>query len=138
MEPSRLRLLTDILAVYRPASSNGRVWTWKDEEADILARECLCCGVSGHYQQQLEAFLTDRSVVEGICVSGADGWVIDGHHRITAARRLGIRYVTLESLKESHERWSRDHGPVSWHERKVGDRHTCATIPCGASMHGAR
>lgn len=127
----------DFLAQYRPASANERTWTWAEEEADILARECLCCGQAGHYQQQLEAHLARASVVEGICV-GPDGRVWDGHHRITAARRLGIRWLTLESPEENAERWLRDHGPVDWNDRKTGDKHTCPTTPCEEPMHGTR
>lgn len=129
--------LSDILAEYRPASANGRTWTWEEEEADILARECLCCGERGHYQRQLEASLVGADVVEGICL-GADGRIMDGHHRITAARRLGIEWVTTETPEENHERWRRDHGEVGWHERKFGDRHTCESAPCTAPMHGTR
>lgn len=117
--------LADFLASYRPGStSDGR--TWEEEEADILARVCLCCGQPGHYQLQLEAHLlaTGADVVEGICVS-PDGRSWDGHHRITAARRLGIQWVTFESPEENAERWVRDHGHVDWHGRTKGD---CADI----------
>lgn len=132
--------LDDFLARHRPGSANGRTWTWEDEERDILARECLCCDQPGHYQQQLEAWLISMgaTVVEGIC-AGPDGRVWDGHHRITAARRLGIQWVTLESPEENAERWVRDHGDgVSWHDRKVGDRHLCPSTPCEEPMHGTR
>ncbi len=135
--PSQAVPLDVILAHYRPASANGRVWTWEEEEADILARECLCCGEKGHYQRQLEAHLASASVIEGICIS-PDGRIRDGHHRITAARRLGIAWVTLESPEENHERWRRDHGDVPWTERKFGDSHTCEPTSCAAPMHGAR
>lgn len=136
MTPEKMSL-TQFLVKYRPASCNGRTWTWADEEADILARECLCCGEIGHHQQQIEANLAGATVVQGVCVS-PDGRVLDGHHRITAARRLGIPWVAFESPEENHERWRRDHGNVDWHHRTFGDRHTCDSDNCTAPMHGAR
>lgn len=116
------RIALDIfLTQYQPASADDREWTWDDETSDILHRECLCCGVVGHYQQQLETHLAGSEVIVGICV-GPDGRVRDGHHRIVAARRLGIPWVELESPEENAQRWVRDHGHVGWKDRKFGDR----------------
>lgn len=117
--------LADLLASCRPGSADGRTWTWDDEERDILDRECLCCGEPGHYQRQLEAHLAEHGFTDltgGVCL-GTDGRVWDGHHRIVAARRLGIDEVPIETPEENSERWVRDHGQVAWTERKFGDRH---------------
>lgn len=99
-----------------------RVWTWEDEESDILARQCLCCGERGHYQRQLEAHIAEHGLTWGVYVL-PDGRVRDGHHTITAARRLGITHIRLETAEENTERWVRDHGHVSWAERSFGDQH---------------
>lgn len=109
--------LADLLEHYTPGSG----LTWEQEEADILARVCICCGQPGHYQQQLEAHLAEHGLDQGVCL-GNDGRVWDGHHRITAARRLGINTIPLESGEEAGARWLRDHGRVDWHGRKKGDR----------------
>ena len=110
--------LAVLLSKWMPNSRNG--WGWEEEEADILARYCLCCGERGHYQQQLEEWIAREGLTEGICL-GENGRVWDGHHRIVAARRLGIRTVPLESRAEADARWVRDHGYVSWEERLKGD-----------------
>lgn len=109
-----------------PPGGHSQPWTWDDEEADILTRQCICCGNAGHYQEQLEEHLrrygfSDRT---GGVVLGDDGRVGDGHHRIVAARRLGIQMIPVESSVEAGRRWLRDHGPVDWHDRKSGDRST--------------
>lgn len=111
--------LEELLASYTP-SSYAQPWTWDDEERDILARECLCCGESGHYQRALEAHLAEHGLTMGVCLSD-EGEVWDGHHRIVAARRLGITVIPLETVEESRERWRRDHGLVGWDERSFGD-----------------
>lgn len=110
-------LLADLLAQYVPGSGK----TWDEEEAEILARRCICCDQPGHYQQQLEAHIAEHGLDQGVCL-GDDGRVWDGHHRITAARRLGIEFIPLESAEDAGQRWLRDHGPVDWHGRKKGDR----------------
>lgn len=116
--------LAALLAEYAPGSpppqGHQQAWTWGDEEQDILTRECLCCGQPGHYQQMLEAHMTKHGLTEGVCLS-SDGRVRDGHHRIVAARRLGIESIPLESATESEQRWLHDHGPVSWEQRTFGD-----------------
>ncbi len=110
--------LAQLLADYVPYPDRAS-WTWADEEADILARLCICCGQPGHYQRQLEAHLSEHGLTEGVYV-GEDA--IDGHHRIVAARRLGIEVVPLESGAEARQRWIRDHGHVDFAQRKFGDR----------------
>lgn len=110
--------LAMILARYAPGSQSR---TWDDEERDILARRCLCCGQAGHYQHQLEAYVADRGLNGmGVCL-GDDGRVWDGNHRVVAARRLGIENIPVESWDDAQRRWKRDHGPVAWHERTHGD-----------------
>ena len=112
--------LAELLERWLPGSQ-PQPWTWDDEEQDILARACLCCGQPGHYQYQLEDYLRVHGLTQGICL-GTDGRVWDGHHRIVGARRLGIQTIPLESAEDASQRWLRDHGPVSWEERKVGDK----------------
>lgn len=111
--------LTEILAGWLP-SSMPQPWTWDDEERAIFERVCLCCGEVGHHQRQLEAFLAEHGLIEGVCLGG-DGRVWDGHHRIVAARRLGIETVPLESLDDSGARWVRDYGSVAFEDRDWGD-----------------
>lgn len=118
-------IAVDVLtATYRPGSPPprpGMLWTWDDEERDILARVCLCCGEPGHYQRQLEAHVAEHGFTGlGVCL-GTDGRVWDGHHRIVAARRLGIERIPLESAGDAEERWLRDHGEVGWPDRTFGD-----------------
>lgn len=114
-------LLADLLASYAPGSHDPP-WTWDDEEADIFARVCLCCGQPGHYQEQLEAHIAEHGLDGwgGVCL-GTDGRVCDGHHRIVAARRLGIALIPLESKADAGDRWVRDHGEVDWRHRVSGD-----------------
>jgi hypothetical protein len=112
--------LADLLRDYRPGSYDPP-WTWANEERDIRARECLCCGKDGHYQEMLEAHLAEHGLTQGVCLGGA-GRVWDGHHRIIAARRLGIATVPLESREDAAARWLRDHGPVDWGQRRFGDQ----------------
>lgn len=82
--------LVDVLESWRPGSSDATGWDWDAEEADIRSRECVCCGVDGHYQAQLEAYMANRGLPRGNPpLLGDDGRVWDGHHRIVAARKLG-------------------------------------------------
>lgn len=111
-------LLSQLLAEYQPNNMNR--WSWDDEERDILARLCLCCGQPGHYQQMLEAHIAVNGLDQGICL-GENGLVWDGHHRIVAARRLGVKTIPLESREEADARWKKDHGDISWEERTRGD-----------------
>lgn len=93
-----------LLANYLPGPHRGP-WSWDDEEQDIAIRECLCCGVAGHYQEQLEAHIEEYGLVG---VSLADTYVVDGHHRIIGAKHLGIDTIPL--------------GPALENER--GDKHS--------------
>lgn len=111
--------LAEILGAWVP-SSMPQPWSWDDEERAIFERVCLCCGQIGHYQRQLEAFLAEHGLTTAVCL-GEDGRVRDGHHRIVAARRLGIETVPLESDEACEARWLRDHGPVAWEHRERGD-----------------
>lgn len=111
--------LMEILAGWVP-SSMPQPWSWDDEERAIFERVCLCCGEVGHHQRGLEAFLAEYGLSEGVCL-GECGRVFDGHHRIIAARRLGIEVIPLESRDDSGARWLRDFGPVAWGDRTTGD-----------------
>lgn len=106
--------LNHLLTNYRP--SNG---TWDDTEKEILERPCMCCGEPGHYQRELETFLVEYGLTQGVCLGSDQVW--DGHHRIVAARRLGISIIPLESREDADARWLRDHGPIAWEDRKKGD-----------------
>lgn len=86
--------LAAVLERWRPGSYD-EPWTWADEERDLLERACLCCGEPGHYQRSLEAYMAEHGFTQGVCL-GTDGRVWDGHHRIVAAKRLGIELVPLE------------------------------------------
>lgn len=111
--------LSALLAQFRPGSHH-QPWAWEDEAREVLTRECLCCGEPGHYQRRLEAHIREHGLTEGVYL-GRD-LVLDGNHRVVAAIHLGIAEIPLESGEQSHARWLRDHGPIDWHERKVGDR----------------
>lgn len=111
--------LADLMATHRPGTY-PEPWTWEDEEREVFTRICLCCGEAGHYQRQLEAHLREHGLTQGVCLGPDRVW--DGHHRIVAARRLGITDIPLESRREADARWVRDHGPVDWVDRKTGDR----------------
>lgn len=111
--------LDQVLADFRPIS-HPPPWSWDDEDRDIRARPCACCGVPGHHQEKLETYFAKNGLREGV-VLAEDGWVLDGHHRIVAARHLGLQLVPLESVEDSKARWLRDYGPVSWQERRTGD-----------------
>lgn len=104
-----------LLEHYRPHTG-----TWDDTKREILERECMCCGEPGHYQRQLEACLAEHGLDQGVCLGPDQVW--DGHHRIIAARRLGITRIPLEDRPEADARWLRDHGPIAWEDRKKGDR----------------
>lgn len=97
-------------------------WSWDQEEADIRARLCLCCGRPGHHQQLVEQRMAKHGFTDGVCV-GDDGRLHDGHHRIVAARTLGIEFVPIETRDECDARWLRDHGSYVWELRRFGDVH---------------
>lgn len=79
-------------------------WSWEDELKDILDRECLCCGVEGHYQTALEDHMRSQGVFwsEGQIILGEDGRVWDGHHRILAAYRLGWFAIPVDRMKVAY------------------------------------
>ena len=112
--------LDELMASYLPGHRSVE-WSWEDEERDISIRVCLCCGYRGHYQEHLEAYIEKCGLSGmGVCL-GDDGFVWDGHHRIIAAKHLGIPVVPLESRERADARWVRDHGTRSWEERLSGD-----------------
>lgn len=107
--------LVDLLTEYKPAFCD----TWEEAERQTFERPCMCCGVPGHYQRQVEEWIATEGLTEGVYLKG--DVVGDGHHRVVAAIRLGIIEVPLESLDECNARWVRDHGRVDWHDRTFGD-----------------
>ena len=113
--------LSDLIRDFGPwrAKRHPR-WTWQDEAQNVVTRMCLCCGRPGHYQQVLEAHIAANGM-EGMGVYLKEGFVGDGHHRVVAAMNLGIDRIPVESKQDTEARWLRDHGPVSWEERKFGD-----------------
>lgn len=113
--------LDELLRDFAPGRAKKHpAWTWADEAESIRTRMCLCCGRPGHYQEMVEAHIAEHGI-EGLGVYLEPGFVADGHHRVIAAMRLGIDRLPLESKAEAGERWIRDHGYVSWEDRKVGD-----------------
>lgn len=105
-----------------PSRAKNLPWSWGDEIANTLTRQCLCCGRPGHYQQMLEEHIASHGVEGlGILVDD-DGYVGDGHHRVVAAIRLGIEKLPVETGPDAQARWVRDHGCVDWSQRKFGDR----------------
>jgi hypothetical protein len=109
VDPTRL---TPTRALTHPS------WSWTDEGRNTDTRMCLCCGRPGHYQQMVEAHVAEHGVDPVYVESGV---VKDGHHRIVAAIRQGIPAIPTETKAECEARWVRDHGYVSWDERKFGD-----------------
>lgn len=108
--------LASLVADYQP----GGDWkTWEEVEVALLSAICLCCGQPGHYQRMLEAHLSASGLTKGVYLEG--GRLMDGHHRVTAARRLGIDVIPLETREEAAERWVRQHGRVDWRHRAEGD-----------------
>ncbi len=116
---ARYMRLVDLLENYRPGGYD-EPWSWDDMERNIRTRQCLCCGLPGHYQETIEALIRECGLTEGVYLG--DGVVKDGHHRIIAARTLEIDLIPLESGEANSARWMRDHGPVDWQHRKFGDR----------------
>jgi len=110
------------VADVRPTKAKDLPWSWEDEDANIRTRQCLCCGKPGHYQEMLEAYMAEHGV-EGLGILVDDeGYMGDGHHRVVAAIRLGIKRLPVETKDDAQARWVRDHGHVDWHHRKFGDR----------------
>ncbi len=120
--------LEELLASYLPSQHRPSInWTWDDEEQDIAIRVCLCCGLRGHYQEQLESYIRQYGLenmgvylVDYLYKPGGTAW--DGHHRIIAAKHLDIPTIPLESKEDADARWVRNHGTRSWEERIVGDK----------------
>lgn len=98
----------------------GSFDTWAEEEAAIRSRLCLCCGLPGRYQEELEAHLAANGF-EGMGIYVENGRVKNGNHRVIAARNLGIETIPTETKEQAGERWLRDHGPVGWLGRTRGD-----------------
>ena len=74
----------EIMEFWRPGS-HDEPWTWADEAADLAG--------------ELDDMINDIQV-NGILhpvVLGVDGRVWDGHHRILAARALGVRVPVIDS-----------------------------------------
>lgn len=100
----------------------GNPWrTWEEVERDIRSRLCLCCSQPGHHQEKVESYMAAHGV-DGMAVCVYDDMrVHDGHHRVLAARHLGIERLPLESIDDAGARWVRDHGAVDWTRRRLGD-----------------
>lgn len=86
--------LAEVMRRWRPGSYDPP-WDWDDEERELHAFVCACCGEPGHYQRQLEEYIAKHGITQGVCL-GTDGRVWDGHHRIVAAKRLGIEVIPIE------------------------------------------
>jgi hypothetical protein len=113
---------TVAIADIKPTKAKDLPWTWEDEEANIRSRQCLCCGRAGHYQETVEAHMAEHGTEGLAVVVDDDGFLGDGHHRVVAARTLGIERLPVESKDDAQARWVRDHGYVDWNHRKFGDR----------------
>lgn len=111
----------ELIRKYPPGQSERKPWTWDDEARDIDTRTCCCCGQPGHYQRMLEAHIAQHGL-DGLAIHVRGGRVRDGHHRVVAARRLGIERLPLETKADAKARWIRDHGYVGWDDRRFGDR----------------
>ena len=116
---------TSTLLATIPPGHRPEPWTWDDEERDIRSRLCLCCGRQGHHQEEIERRMREHGFMDGVCV-GDDGRLHDGHHRVVAAKALGIRMVPIETREECDARWIRDHGSYVWELRRFGDVHAGA------------
>lgn len=54
----------------------------------------------GHYQLELEEYISSSGIMPAGILLGNDGRVWDGHHRLIAARRLGIESIFCETTNE--------------------------------------
>jgi hypothetical protein len=89
---TELMPLDDLLAGWVPGSQ-AQPWTWEDEERHILA--------SPYDQARLEASINALGFTGTFPILlGHDGRVWDGHHRVVAARRLGLTHVPVERVEE--------------------------------------
>ena len=105
-----------------PSRAKGDLpWSWADEDRNTRTRQCLCCGLPGHYQEMLEAYMSVNGT-DGLSILVENGYVEDGHHRVVAAIHLGIARLPVETKTDCQARWVRDHGHVDWHDRTFGDR----------------
>lgn len=118
-EQARSIALADLLATV-PPGWHTEPWSWEDEERDIRARLCLCCGQPGHHQELVEKRVATNGLTEGVCI-GNDGRLHDGHHRVVAAIVLGIEQIPLETREQADVHWARDHGTHIWELRRFGD-----------------
>lgn len=109
---SRTVRLEWLLENYQPGS-RGHDHTWDDEERELHEFRCICnsptidgitrpdlagdgCGIPGHYQKMLEDEIRKSGRIDSPVLLGNDGRIWDGHHRIVAARRLGIADIPVE------------------------------------------
>lgn len=89
----------------KPIEGPNPDWTWDDAAKEFRRQVCDCCGKKGHYQKQIEDLVKQQGIdfantEDGeptIQLSYGDGKVLDGHHRIVAALKLGLpdAYVEL-------------------------------------------
>lgn len=111
--------LAELLATI-PPGWHPEPWSWEDEERDIRSRLCLCCGRPGHHQRMVEERVARDGLIGGVCI-GDDGRLHDGHHRVIAAKVLGIELIPLETRAECDARYEREHGTHIWELRRFGD-----------------
>ena len=87
--------LSTVMSLWTP----GDEWSWEEEEKDLHSHECVCtpdCPIPGHYQKKLEEYIDKIGYIPYPVCLGNDGRVWDGHHRIVAAKRLGIGIIPVE------------------------------------------
>lgn len=89
----------DVITHVKPGS-HPQPWTWDDEEADLMAHPCPCCGVPGHRFESIVADIAEHGIREPIDLGNWD-WLWDGHHRVLAARRLRIMMIPATDIHES-------------------------------------
>lgn len=118
-DPRDKMALSELLSTV-PPGHRDQPWTWDDEERNLRLRLCLCCGKPGHHQQVIEERIRQSGVVPPVCI-GEDGKLHDGHHRVIAAKTLGIPDIPLEPRAEADERSRQDHGSYVWELRRFGD-----------------
>lgn len=101
--PVRAMSTKELLDTVQPGN-RPPPWTWDDEAAYIESQRCCCegchCGRSdppGTYQRTVEKAMREAGEWIGRpAMLGHDGLLRDGHHRILAARHLGIETVMVE------------------------------------------
>jgi len=113
--------LSDLVREYAPVRARKHpAWTWEDEAQNVDTRMCLCCGRPGHYQKMLESHIKTHGIGT-LAIYLDSGYIGDGHHRVVAAIRLNLNRIPIESKSDAGDRWVKNHGMISWEERKVGD-----------------